>query len=166
MNKDLKALIHQTRPFRSLEEEVYLALRLTAQLMDEPWHRYLRQTEDISPSQYNLLRILRGAGEEGRTMSEIAERMINRDPDVTRLADRMVKRGLARRDRDSEDRRVVKLRITEAGLDLLKGLDASVDVFMEQILGSQGPKRLRELNDLLADVRAGFRPFPPEGAGK
>ena len=73
MNKDLKALIHQTRPFRSLEEEVYLALRLTAQLMDEPWHRYLRQTEDISPSQYNLLRILRGAGEEGRTMSEIAD---------------------------------------------------------------------------------------------
>ena len=70
--------IRQTRPFRSIEEEVYIALRLTAQVLDQPWARYLRSVARISPSQYNLLRILRGAGAEGRTMSEIAGRAVLR----------------------------------------------------------------------------------------
>jgi DNA-binding MarR family transcriptional regulator len=152
--------IRQTKPFRSLEEEVYIAIRLTSELMDEPWARYLRKTEGISPSQYNLLRILRGAGAEGRTMGEIAERMINRDPDCTRLADRTVKLGLARRKRDTEDRRVVKLFITERGLAMLARLDDAVEVFLKQALGSLGPKRLTALRDLLGEVRAGFGPFP------
>jgi DNA-binding MarR family transcriptional regulator len=157
----LKQEIKQTRPFESLEQEVYVSLRLTAQLMDEPWVRYLRKTEGISPSQYNLLRILRGAGLEGRTMGEISERMINRDPDVTRLADRTIKLGLARRDRDATDRRVVKLFITQRGLDMLKRLDSSVEVFVKQVLGGLGPKRLRELRDLLAESRAAMAAFPP-----
>ncbi len=152
--------IHQTKPFRSLEEEVYIAIRLTSQEMDQPWIRYLRKTEGISPSQYNLLRILRGAGVGGRTMREIADRMINRDPDVTRLADRTVKLGLARRMRDSEDRRVVKLFITEKGLEMLARLDDAVVVFLKQRLGSLGPKRLKLLRDLLGEARAGFGPFP------
>lgn len=156
--------IRQTRPFRSLEEEVYIALRLTSQIMDQPWVRYLRKTEGISPSQYNLLRILRGAGADGRTMKEISERMINRDPDVTRLADRTVKRGLARRMRDTEDRRVVKLFITEKGLEMLARLDDDVEVFLKQALGGLGPKRLKMLRDLLNEARAGFGPFPvPDG---
>jgi DNA-binding MarR family transcriptional regulator len=157
----LKQEIKQTRPFGSLEEEVYLSLRLTAQLMDEPWARYLRKTEGISPSQYNLLRILRGAGVDGRTMGEIGERMINRDPDVTRLADRTVKLGLARRDRDEADRRVVKLFITQRGIDMLERLDASVHVFVKQTLGGLGQKRLKQLCDLLVTARASIRPFPP-----
>jgi DNA-binding MarR family transcriptional regulator len=152
--------IHQTKPFRSLEEEVYIAIRLTSEVMDQPWGRYLRKTEGISPSQYNLLRILRGAGADGRTMREISERMINRDPDVTRLADRTVKLGLARRMRDSEDRRVVKLFITAKGLEMLARLDEAVIVFLKQTLGSLGPKRLGQLRDLLGEARAGFRPFP------
>ena len=152
--------IHQTKPFRSLEEEVYIAIRLTSQVMDQPWARYLRKTEGISPSQYNLLRILRGAGVNGRTMSEISERMINRDPDVTRLADRTVKLGLARRMRDEVDRRVVKLFITEKGLEMLGRLDEAVVVFLKQALGALGPKRLRMLRDLLGEARAGFGPFP------
>lgn len=152
--------IRQTRPFQSLEEEVYIAIRLTSQLMEQPWVRYLRRTEGISPSQYNLLRILRGAGAEGRTMSEIAERMINRDPDVTRLADRTVKVGLARRRRDSDDRRVVKLMITEPGLAMLGRLDDAVAVFLKQALGGLGPKKLRQLRDLLGEARAGFGAFP------
>ncbi len=158
--------IHQTKPFRSLEEEVYIAIRLTSQLMDQPWVRYLRKTEGISPSQYNLLRILRGAGADGRTMREIAERMINRDPDVTRLADRTVKLGLARRMRDTEDRRVVKLFITEKGLELLTRLDDAVVVFLKQALGSLGPKRLKMLRDLLGEARAGFGPFPVSSGAK
>lgn len=152
--------IRQTRPFRSLEEEVYIAIRLTAQVLDQPWARHLKRTEGISPSQYNLLRILRGAGAEGRTMSEIAERMINRDPDVTRLADRTVRLGLARRVRDAEDRRVVKLFLTEKGRLMLGRLDDAVALFLKQALGALGPKRLRALRDLLGEVRAGQRPFP------
>ena len=152
--------IRQTKPFRSLEEEVYIAIRLTSEMMDQPWARYLRKTEGISPSQYNLLRILRGAGVNGRTMSEISERMINRDPDVTRLADRTVKLGLARRMRDEVDRRVVKLFITEKGLEMLGRLDEAVVVFLKQALGALGPKRLRMLRDLLGEARAGFGPFP------
>jgi DNA-binding MarR family transcriptional regulator len=158
--------IHQTKPFRSLEEEVYIAIRLTSQVMDQPWTRYLRKTEGISPSQYNLLRILRGAGADGRTMREVAERMINRDPDVTRLADRTVKLGLARRMRDTEDRRVVKLFITEKGLEMLSRLDDAVHVFLRQALGGLGPKRLKMLRDLLGEARAGFGPFPVPTAVK
>lgn len=162
----LKQEIKQTRPFESLEQEVYLSLRLTAQLLDEPWSRYLRKTEEISPSQFNLLRILRGAGADGRTMGEISERMINRDPDVTRLADRTVKLGLARRDRDETDRRVVKLFITQRGIDMLERLDDAVNLFVKQMLGALGPKRLKELRDLLAAARASVRPFPTEDLSK
>jgi DNA-binding MarR family transcriptional regulator len=160
MNRTVSHDIRQTRPFRSLEEEVYIALRLTAQVLDQPWARYLRTAARISPSQYNLLRILRGAGSQGRTMSEIGERMINRDPDVTRLADRTLKQGLARRQRDTDDRRVVKLFITDKGLELLSRLDEPVQVFLKQALGGLGPRRLKLLRDLLDQARAGARPFP------
>jgi DNA-binding MarR family transcriptional regulator len=135
-------------------------------MMEQPWAQYLRKTERISPSQYNLLRILRGAGADGRTMSEIAERMINRDPDVTRLADRTVRLGLARRMRDTEDRRVVKLFITEKGLQMLARLDGAVDVFLKQALGGLGPKRLKTLGELLSEARAGFGPFPVAGGSR
>ena len=155
--------IHQTKPFRSLEEEVYIAIRLTSQVMDQPWARYLRRSEGISPSQYNLLRILRGAGSAGRTMREVAERMINRDPDVTRLADRTVKLGLARRVRDTDDRRVVKLFISDRGLAMLARLDDAVHLFLKQALAGLDTKELRTLRDLLGKARAGAEPFPVEG---
>ena len=154
--------IRQSKPFRSLEEEVYLAIRLTSAVMDEPLAKYLRKKCGISSSQYNLLRILRGAGADGRTMSEIGERMINRDPDVTRLADRTVKLGYARRMRDLDDRRVVKLFVTAKGLDILAELDEAVDRFMDQALGTMPPARLELLRDLLNEVRASLRPFPVE----
>lgn len=162
----LQQEIRQTRPFRSLEEEVYIAIRLTSQIMEQPWAQYLRKHERISPSQYNLLRILRGAGADGRTMSEIADRMINRDPDVTRLADRTVRLGLARRMRDTDDRRVVKLFITEKGLQMLARLDDAVDDFLRQALGGLGPKHLKTLSELLAQARARFGPFPVGGGSR
>jgi len=155
--------IRQTKPFLCLEEEAYIALRLTSTLMEQPWVRYLRNTEGISPSQYNLLRILRGAGEEGRTMTEIADRMINRDPDVTRLADRTVTLGLARRKRDGDDRRVVKLYITPQGLAMLGRLDEAVKVFLKRALGGMGARKLKQLRDLLGELRAGIEPFPAAG---
>ena len=164
MVKRVSEEIKQTRPFRSLEEEVYIALRLTSRIVDEPWIRYLKTTERISPSQYNLLRILRGAGVEGRTMSEISERMINRDPDATRLADRLVNRGLARRMRGEEDRRIVRLFITQEGLDMLSRLDDAVGVFLERALGGLGEAKLLLLRDLLDEARAGIGAFPAEAS--
>ena len=76
------------------------------------------KTFGLSPTQYNALRILRGAGDQGRSCSEIAERMINHDPDITRLVDRLERRGLVARSREGRDRRVITTRITLAGLDL------------------------------------------------
>jgi DNA-binding MarR family transcriptional regulator len=154
--------IKQTKPFRSTQEEAYIALRLTSQVVDEPWIRYLRQTEGISPSQYNLLRILRGAGQEGRTMSEISDRMINRDPDATRLADRMIRHGLVRRVRDTVDRRVVRLFITDEGLEMVERLDDAADEFLKQALAGLGEKALGTLTALLEELRSGIRPFPSE----
>jgi len=162
MTPDLYREIRQNKPFRSLQEEVYIGLRLTSQLLDEPWARYLRHSAGLSPSQYNLLRILRGAGVEGRTMTEIADRMINRDPDATRLADRTVKLGFARRVRDSEDRRVVRLFITPSGLELLARLDDEVDVFLRRTLAGLDDDQLVALRDLLGAARAGRKSFPVE----
>lgn len=154
--------IRQTRPFRSLEDEAYLSLRFTSRVVEEPWDRFLRKAHNISPSQYNVLRILRGAGVEGRTMGEIADRMINRVPDVTRLADRTVKRGLARRMRDPEDRRVVKLFITQPGLDLLAQLDPEVDRYLNDAFGGLSDAKQRTLIKLLAEVREQMKRFPVE----
>lgn len=158
--KSLREELKQTRPFRSPADELYLSLRLTSRIVEEPWDRHLRKAADISPSQYNILRILRGAGPEGRTMGDISERMINRDPDVTRLADRLVKRGLAHRMRDTSDRRVVKLFITEPGLELLARLDPDVDRYLDDALGGLGESKQRQLIELLGDVREQMRRFP------
>jgi DNA-binding MarR family transcriptional regulator len=94
------------------------------------------------------------------TCGEVAERMINRDPDVTRLVDRLEKRKLLTRERDSGDRRVVRVFIAKAGLATLESLDKEVEHFPKQILGHLGKKQLRELRDLLDGVRAGMGEFP------
>lgn len=156
MPSQLQRELKQAKPFPSLEAEVYLSLRLTAQRAREPWARYLKSKTGLSTTQYNLLRILRGSHPEGLTCGEVAERMINRDPDVTRLVDRLEKRQLVTRKRDSGDRRVVKIYIAKAGLATLKSLDKTAEQFPKQILGHLGKKQLRELRDLLAASRAGM----------
>ncbi len=107
----------------------------------------------LSPTQYNALRILRGAGPEGLACSEVGQRMINRDPDITRLLDRLERRGLIRRSREQRDRRVIKTRITPAGMDLLKSLNREVMEFHRQLLGHMGEERLEHLMRLLEAVR-------------
>jgi len=97
--------IRQTKPFGSLQEQVVINLLRTTRAVEESWTQHLKRTEGISPSQYNILRILRGARPKAAKISEIADRMVTRDPDVTRLVDRLIKQGLARRERDGEDRR-------------------------------------------------------------
>ncbi len=149
--------IHQTKPFRSLEEEVYIALRLTSQLIEQPWARYLRREEGISPSQYNLLRILRGAGEEGLCRSEVGERMVRRVPDVTRLLDRLEAKKLVRRQRCPEDRRQVLCWLTPEGRDLIERLDEPVDAADATAMAMLSHEEQKELIRLLDKVRAGLR---------
>src|SRR5829696_5186657 len=89
----------------------------------------------LTPTQYNMLRILRGAGAEGVTCSQATERMLTPDPDVTRLLDRMEAHGLIRRDRTPEDRRIVIARITDRGLEIANRIDAPLHQLLQRTLG-------------------------------
>lgn len=134
------------------EETAMLDLLLTADLLSRGPLQVLK-TEDLSGTQYNVLRILRGAP-AGLTCGEIASRMITRDPDVTRLLDRLEKRGLISRCRETKDRRTVMARIAPPGLRLLANLDKPVHDAHRKQLGHLGPKRLRTLADLLRMARS------------
>jgi DNA-binding MarR family transcriptional regulator len=153
MGKDIKSELKQTRPFRNLAEEAYVALMRTADQLQWKGLELMKRFE-ISPTQYNALRILRGAGAQGLPCSEIGERMVTRDSDITRLLDRLEKRGLTERCRDSKDRRVITAHITPAGLDLLKKMDKPLDQFHSDLLGKLGEKRLREMLQVLEEARA------------
>lgn len=110
---------------------------------------------DLSPTQYNVLRILRGAGCEGRKCGEISDRLVTRDPDITRLLDRLAKRGLISRERSEADRRVVFTRITPAGLDLLEELDAPITEAHTRQFANLNAEQLATLSHLLELVRDG-----------
>lgn len=111
------------------------------------------KAEDLSPTQYNVLRILRGAP-EGLPCGEIATRMITRDPDVTRLLDRLEKRKLISRCRETTDRRTVVARITPEGLKILARLDEPVQTAHKNQLGHLGRERLRALTELMCISRS------------
>jgi len=144
--------LRQQRPLPSIEVEAWLALQIAAHRVSDPWFRFLK-SQDLPHPQYNVLRILRGAQPGALTCGEIAERMIVRDPDVTRLLDRLEQRGFVTRTRASDDRRVIRTAITPAGLAELKRLDAAIaDVGPDRILAGLGKTRLKQLNDLLAEV--------------
>ena len=114
--------IKQTKPFASPVLEVYFNLLRTTDELARVSAALLR-THDLTETQYNVLRILRGAGDAGLPCSEIGNRLITHDPDVTRLVDRLEKRGLVTRTRDSGDRRVVTVRITISGMELIASCD-------------------------------------------
>ena len=108
----LLAEIRQSKPFDMVEEEAVLNIHRTAEVLGQASAEFLKDYK-LSHTQYNVLRILRGAGPDGATCSGIAERMITRDPDITRLLDRLEGRGLVARERSREDRRVAKGRVYE-----------------------------------------------------
>jgi DNA-binding MarR family transcriptional regulator len=147
--KELK----QTRPFESLEVEAYVGLLRTADALLRGIEAVLKNA-GLSPTQYNVLRILRGAGRNGLSCREIAERMITRDPDITRLLDRLEKRRLIARARGALDRRLILTRISAKGLSLLKTLDQPVLAVHRKQLRHLGEKRLRRLARLLEEARA------------
>ena len=152
--------LKQTHAFGSREEEVLLGLRIAAARIMEPWEKFLKATADLTPNLYNVLRILRGSHPTRLPCGDIAGRMIARDPDVTRLVDRLERRGLVTRARRHEDRRVVEVRITDKGQTLLRSLDDQVDRFPRNMLGHIGPKRLEQLRTLLEGVISDLGTFP------
>jgi DNA-binding MarR family transcriptional regulator len=149
LQKELK----QQKPFGSIEQEVVLNVMRTAGALRNGIAEVLRPF-DLSAPQYNILRILRGAPEpDGIPCSEVADRLVSRDPDVTRLLDRLEKRALVTRGRSSTDRRVVNARITRKGLDLVNELDAPMANVHAGQLSHMKRKDLRALVDLLEEAR-------------
>ena len=153
MVRRLQDELHQTQPFPTLEEEVLVGLARTADALQRGFVGGFKSV-GLSATQYNVLRILRGAGGPGLSCGDIAERMVTRDPDLTRLLDRLEGRHLITRARDGEDRRVVTTRVTQAGLSLLETLEAPLAVEQRRLLGHLGEERLRALADLLDEVRS------------
>jgi DNA-binding MarR family transcriptional regulator len=143
----------RTKPRVNLEEAAFLDLVSTADILSRLPERVLK-TEELSGTQYNVLRILRGSP-DGLPCGEIGSRMITRDPDITRLLDRLEKRGLVSRCRETTDRRTVLTRITPAGLEILARLDEPVQSAHREQLGHLGEKRLTQLTELLAACRGG-----------
>ena len=137
---------------RCAEELAYLDLLRTTDMLSRGPSQALK-TEDLSSTQYNVLRILRGAP-EGLPCGEIGNRMITRDPDITRLLDRLEKRHFISRSRESKDRRMVLTRITPEGLKVLSRLDEPVQEAHRRQLGHLGRERLLELSELLRDCRS------------
>lgn len=153
MTPDLRAELRQRRPFVSPEQEVFLQVERTATVLADGFERMLKP-HGITGAQYNVLRILRGAGPDGLCRNEIRDRMVARMPDVTRLLDRMEAAGLIVRERDSEDRRQVTTRLTATGRRLVDRLDAPAAEEHRRTLGHLSRTQLETLKDLLTHARA------------
>ncbi|MGA9527119.1 MAG: MarR family transcriptional regulator [Terriglobales bacterium] len=154
MSRGLQAELKQKIPFRSREQEAYLSLLRTADTLQTSVEAKLKEF-GLTGTQYNALRILRGAGPEGLPCSEIGERMITHDPDITRLLNRLQKRGLAVRARAKNDRRVICGKITSAGLKLLREMDEPVEKHGREMLNHVGQGKLGQLIAMLELVRGG-----------
>ena len=159
MPKSFRQQIKQTRPFASPEQEALLAIRRTAASLLAPWEQFLKKS-GLSTSLFNVLRILRGSHPTALTCGEIGERTIARDPDVTRLVDRLSARGLVTRAHSQKDRRVVEVSITEKGLNLLRELDPHALRMPQALIGHVSAAKLRTLSALLAEVLDGTGTYP------
>ena len=155
MNATRRALqeeLKQRRPFRTISQEAFLSMLRTA---DEIKRRYneIFDEQGVTFQQYNVLRILRGAGPDGLPTLEIGGRMIERQPGVTRIVDRLAKKGLVVRDRGTEDRRRVYCSITQEGLDVLARLDQPLDDTDRSIFEGFSRSKVEHLLDLLEELR-------------
>ncbi len=148
----LKHEIVQERPFSSLEEEALLNLMRTSDFLHRAFHSATRDW-GVTSTQYNVLRILRGAQPRGLTCAAIGSRMVTADPDITRLLARLKSQKLIRQQRDRNDRRVVWTQISEAGLELLRSMDPVFVNAPRELLGHLSPAELTELIHLLELAR-------------
>lgn len=150
----LEAEIHQRRPVAHPAERAFLDLLRSAAVIGQDHARFL-DPYGLTPAQYNVLRILRGAHPETLPCSEVGARLVAPGPDVTRLLDRLEAAGLVRRERDPGDRRVVRAGISEEGLARLAPLDAPLALWIRRRLGGLSRAELDELSGLLERARAG-----------
>lgn len=144
--------LRQQKPFTSLVQEVHLSIGRTDAVLEEGIERVLRP-HGISATQYNVLRILRGASPSGLCRQEIRDRLLTRMPDVTRLLDRMEKAGLVTRERSTADRRLVTTHLTDQGRELVGALDGPIADEHERALGHLDEDELRSLVNLLTLAR-------------
>lgn len=152
MSSSLRNEIRQTKPFAGPEQEAHLSVGRTAAALDHAVAEALKP-HGITPTQYNVLRILRGAGEKGLCRGEVRERMVAQVPDTTRLLDRMEAAGLIVRARDGADRRFVTTRISETGLRVVNGLDEPMSALHHRHFGHLDPDALASLISVLERVR-------------
>lgn len=145
--------LHKQRGPLPGPDRAFIALQKAADKLAVQAEQLLK-SNGLTGAQYNVLRILRGAEPEGMACSTISERMISHDPDMTRLLDRMEKRDLITRQRQTDDRRVVKTKITAGGLDLLGRLDHPVRELHQRQFAHMGGARVKELADLLEEICA------------
>jgi DNA-binding MarR family transcriptional regulator len=148
----LQVELKQHKPFKSLKEEAHLSLQRTAALLEHAFEAALKPHR-ITATQYNVLRILRGAQPEGLCRNEIGVRLVRQVPDVTRLLDRLEDVKLIARHRGGDDRRYVVTRITRAGLHLLDQVEDRIDQIHDEQLGHLDDTQLRKLIALLGVVR-------------
>jgi DNA-binding MarR family transcriptional regulator len=154
MVRDVAQEIKQTRPFSCPEQEAHISLGRTWAVLDHAFSDALKPY-GITPTQFNVLRILRGAGEKGLCRGEVMDRMITKVPDATRLLDRMEAAGLIGRSRDATDRRFVTTTISDQGLRLLAELDEPVERLHREHFSGFSPEELRRLVSYLDRVREG-----------
>jgi DNA-binding MarR family transcriptional regulator len=163
----LQREIRQTRPFRSVRQEAMLGLLKTSDLLRRSLAT-LAEPHGITLQQFNVLRILRGAGPAGLATLEIAERLIEQAPGVTRLIDRLEKKRLVERERCPLDRRQVTCRIAPAGEQLLAAMDKSMNLADHRCLGMLAESDVKKLVRILDRVRAarGLAPAKPQDQTK
>lgn len=159
MSEKLRAELKQGKPFSSLAEEAILNLERTADCFRRELQRALKP-HGITQTQYNALRILRGAQPDGLTCSELGERLVSSDPDITRLLARLARLGLIHRDRATADRRVVVTKIAPAGLELLTLLVPLLDEHIRLSLAHMDRGSQEMLINLLEDARSPYLRTP------
>jgi DNA-binding MarR family transcriptional regulator len=154
MTRRLQPGTRPTRPFASLEEKVFLEILRTSQVASR-WIAEALRTSELSAPQFNVLRILRGAGPGGLQCGQIAERMVTHDPDLTRLLDRLEARGMVAKTRDTKDRRVVNACITKDGLAAVVHATRDVQARLREVMKPIDRAHLEQLAEMLETVRAG-----------
>jgi DNA-binding MarR family transcriptional regulator len=148
----LESEIKMSRPFARKSEEALVSIMRTAAMLDHVFGDALKQF-GVTGTQYNVLRILRGAGKDGLCGREIGERLVSKEPDVSRLLDRMEEQGLMTRERDPDDRRHVTARATAKGLKILVQAEPTLAALEGQYFGALNAGALKDLIDTLATVR-------------
>ena len=151
----IQSEIRQSKAFRNSSEEAVLNILRTSDVMTQLLTDLLKPS-GLSPTQYNVLRILRGASGKGVCCREIGERLITRDPDVTRLIDRLEKRNLLLRTRDKEDRRFVTIQLTPGGLELVNQLDEPIEKWNRKLMRNISRGDTKVLIELLEQLREGL----------